>query len=179
MNTHPKVKSSNIVYNGFFSVKEDVLERCDGHIGCYTSLAMSVDAAVVLAQDEHNRWILNREYRHPTGQVLLGCAGGRLEKGESAFLGAQRELFEETGYWSDTIHLLGECYQCPAITDQKILYYFAANAKKTGTQKLDPLECIETCLMSEEELQQAIRSNIPIDASLLTALWLWQASNCG
>jgi ADP-ribose pyrophosphatase len=173
MTKQPKVKSSAIVYSGFFEVKQDILERVDGHTGTYTSVMMPVPAAVILAQDENGLWILNKEYRHPTGQIILGCCGGRLEKGEAPHIGAQRELFEETGYWSDDIQLLGECYQCPAITDQIIYYYFANKAKNKGKQTLDPLEYIETCLMTDQEIQAALYANHPIDASLFTALWLW------
>ncbi|MDP1607869.1 MAG: NUDIX hydrolase [Chlamydiales bacterium] len=171
----PKVKSSTIVYNGFFNVKQDILERHDGCTGPYTSLIMPTPAAIILAQDEQGFWIINKEYRHPTGQIVLGCCGGRLEPGEDPVQGAQRELFEETGYWSDHIELLGECYQCPAITDQIIFYYFAAKAKPKGGQQLDPLEYIEPCLMSEQDLENALRSSIPVDASLFTALWLWKS----
>jgi hypothetical protein len=52
MNKQPKVKSSAIVYSGFFNVKQDILERVDGHTGAYTSLIMPVPAAIILAQDE-------------------------------------------------------------------------------------------------------------------------------
>lgn len=176
MNQKPSVKSSTIVYNGFFDVKKDVLEKHDGQTGTYTSLVMSTPATVVLAQTEEGLWILNQEYRHPTAQIVLGCCGGRLEKDEDPKTAAQRELFEETGYWSDDIRLLGQCYQCPAITNQLIFYYFAANAKLKGNQKLDPLECIQPCLMTDGDLHLALASSLPIDASLFTAMWLWKAS---
>ncbi len=175
MSKQPKIKSSAIVYSGFFNVKQDILERTDGHTGTYTSLNMPVPATIVLAKDENGLWILNKEYRHPTGQIILGCCGGRLEENEDPLIAAQRELFEETGYWSDDIRLLGQCYQCPAITDQIIYYYFAANAKNKGKQTLDPLEYIEPCLMTDEEVQTALKSKHPIDAALFTALWLWKA----
>ncbi len=174
MNKQPKIKSSAIVYSGFFDVKQDTLERVDGQTGTYTSLNMPVPATIVLAQDENGLWILNKEYRHPTGQIILGCCGGRLEPGEDPLIGAQRELFEETGYWSDDIRLMGQCYQCPAITDQIIYYFFAPNAQNKGKQALDPLEYIETCFMTDQELQEALKSEHPVDAALFTALCLWK-----
>ncbi len=175
MSKIPTVKSSSLVYSGFFDVKKDILEKHDGQTGAYTSLIVRAAAAIVLAQDENGLWILNQEYRHPTGQVILGCSGGRLEKDEDPIAGAQRELFEETGYWSDEIHLLGKCYQCPAITDQIIFYYFAANAKLKAAQKLDPLEYIQTRLMTDEEVELALHASTPVDASLFTAMWLWKS----
>lgn len=176
MSKKPTILSSSIVYNGFFNVKEDILERIDGGTGIYTSILMSVDAAVILAQDEQGRWILNKEYRHPIKQVVLGCSGGRLEKGEDPLIGAQRELYEETGYWADEIRPIGQAYQCPAISDQMILYFFAPHAKNKGKQNLDPFEYIETTLLTDEELHKELQKGTPIDGSLCTALWFWKSS---
>ncbi|MBS0625589.1 MAG: NUDIX hydrolase [Verrucomicrobia bacterium] len=175
MSKKPNVLSSKVVYKGFFKVIEDVLERNDGKTGIYTSVHLEVSAAIILAKDTEGRWILNREYRHPINNFILGCPGGRMEPGEDPFTGAQRELFEETGYWSDEIQLIGESYQCPAVTDQKISFFYAPNAKFKGNQHLDPLEYIETRLFTDEELQRTIHSGIPIDGSVCTALWLWKS----
>lgn len=171
MKKKPKVQSSKIVYKGFFDIRHDLLEREDGKVQSYSSLILSSDAAAVIAQDVNGRWILNREYRHPTGEYLLGCPGGRLEDGEDPIVGGQRELFEETGYWSDEIMLLGSCYPFPGICDQKIYYLFAKNAFKKGPQQLDPFEVIETELKTDEELKEEIRKKTSIDAVLCTALW--------
>ena len=61
--------------------------------------------------------------------------------------------------------------------DQVIFYCFAANAKLKGAQKLDPLEYIQTCLMTDKEVEEALKASLPIDASLFTALWLWKNGN--
>lgn len=166
-----KIQSSSLIYKGFFDVRQDLLERSDGQTHPYTSLILPVDATAILAQTADGLWILNREYRHPIGKTILGCPGGRLEVGEDPLLGAQRELFEETGYWSDEISLTGVCYPFPGICNQKIYYFFAKNAVKKGPQKLDPFEVIETELKTDAELRQALRSGAPVDATICTALW--------
>lgn len=163
----PKVKSSEIVYEGYFNVRKDLLEHPSGHVQPYTSFVLSTDAAVVLAQDENGLWILNREYRHPTGEFLLGCPGGRLEAGEDPIEGGRRELFEETGYWAEEIEIMGSCYPFPSLCDQKIYYLLAKGAVKKGPQNLDPLECIEVELKTDEEIKKESK----IDGILLTALW--------
>lgn len=167
----PKVQKSKILYSGFFDLREDLLEKSDGATHSYTSLIIGADAAVVLAQTKGGLWILNREYRHPTGEVLLGPPGGRLEKGEDPILGGQRELFEETGYWSDELSLLGHCHPFPGISDQKIYYIFAKNAEKKGAQKLDPFEFIQVELKSDDQLREEILNSSHIDGNLCTALW--------
>ena len=171
MKQKPKIKSTHTIYKGFFSIREDVLERADGLTHSYTSLRLDTHAAAILAQDKEGRWILNREYRHPTGEFILGCPGGRLELNEDPIGGGQRELFEETGYWSDEIVLLGCCYPSPALCDQKIYYLWAKNSVKKGDQHLDPFEFIQTELKTDEQLHAEIRSGHHVDAVLLTALW--------
>lgn len=167
----PKVQSTKIIYSGVFDLRQDLLERHDGITHPYTSVIISDDAAIVLAQTTEGLWIVNREYRHPTGKVLLGPPGGRLEKGEDPKIGGQRELFEETGYWSDEITIIGCCHPFPGISDQKIYYLHAKNAVKKGAQKLDLFEFIQTELKTDEELRKEISSSHDIDGNLCTALW--------
>ena len=149
----PDIEHSNILYSGFFDLRQDLLKKADGLTHLYTSLILSTDAVVVLAETEDHLWILNREYRHPTGLTLLGPPGGRLEKGEDPIIGGQRELFEETGYWSDDIEILGCCHPFPGISDQKIYYIWAKNAVKKGEQMLEPFEFIQVELKPDDVLR--------------------------
>lgn len=174
---NPKVKSSKLLHSGFFSLRQDLLERADGLTHHYTSIILDNDAVVILAQTSDGLWILNREYRHPTGKTLLGPPGGRLEKGEDPLSGAQRELFEETGYWSDELILLGSCHPFPGICDQKLHYTLAKNAHKKGAQKLDPFEFIEVELKTDAELRAEIRSGANVDGNLCIALWYRDGHN--
>lgn len=166
----PKVKDTKLLYSGFFELRQDLLERSDGQLHPYTSIVVS-DAVVVLAQDQKGLWILNREYRHPTGKELLGPPGGRLEAGEDPVFGGQRELFEETGYWSDEIDLIGCCHPFPGICNQKIFYIWAKNCIKKGEQQLEPFEFIKIELKSDEELKKEIRSGSNVDGNLCSALY--------
>jgi ADP-ribose pyrophosphatase len=167
----PKVQSTKLLYTSFFfDLRQDMLERADGTIHSYTSILVS-DAVVIIAQTPDGLWILNREYRHPTGKTLLGPPGGRLEKGEDPLIGGLRELFEETGYHSDEIVTLGACHPFPGICDQKITYLWAKNCLKKGPQNLDPFEFIETELKTDLELRQEIRAGVNVDGNLCIALW--------
>lgn len=174
----PKISSSLIVYEGFYNLRKDSLEREDGEKLDYTSLEIPWDAAVVLAEDAEGRLVLNREYRHPTGQFVLGCPGGSLKANEDPIMGGARELFEETGYRSDEIELIGCCYPIPSVCNQKIYFLHAKNARQSPDRKLDPFEFIETELKSEEELRQEILSGALIDGILCTALWYKSLRTC-
>lgn len=170
----PKIKSSQVVYSGFFDLRQDLLERSDGLTLQYTSVILSRDAVVILAQDANGLWILNREYRHPTGKTLLGLPGGTLNPGEDPIEAARRELFEETGYSSDEMAVLGSCHPFPGICDQTITYLWAKNAIKTGAPSLDPFEFIEVELKTDKELHDEIRLGINIDGNVCIALWYLQ-----
>ncbi len=167
----PKVISSNIVYRGFFDVHQDMVEKKDGALHPYSSLVLQLDATAILAQDEEGRWILNREYRHPTKEFLLGCPGGRLEPGEDPIAGGRREFFEETGYWSNEIIQIGCCHPFPGLCNQKIYYLWAKNAYKKGEQQLDEFEVIFTELKTDAELKDELKNATRIDATLLAALY--------
>jgi ADP-ribose pyrophosphatase len=174
----PEIRSSKTVYRGFYNIRSDLLMRSDGELFDYTCMVMSVDAAVVVAQTADGLFIVNREYRHPTGEWVLGCPGGRLEKGEDPIAGGQRELYEETGYWSDEISLIGTCYPMPSLLNQKIYFLQAKNAVLKSSQHLDPFEFIEIELKSEEDLKKEILKGSNIDSMMCAALWYKSLSPC-
>ena len=166
----PQVHASETIHRGFFQVRQDLLHTQEGISHSYT-LILTMDSTAILAQDIEGRWILNREYRHPTGKFLLGCPGGRLEPEEDPIAGGQREFYEETGYWSDEIILIGCCYPFPGLCNQKVYYLWAKNAFQKGTQKLDPLEIITPELKTDAELKEELRKENQVDATLCAALW--------
>lgn len=172
MQNLPKVKTSRVLHKDLFEIRQDILEKDDGIGRPYTKLLCG-DAVAILAQDPHGRWVLNREYRHGAGQILIGCPGGRLEEGEDPIEGAKREFLEETGYCFETSKLIGCCHPFPALCNQRISFVFAQNAIQTTAQSLDPLECIEPILLSDQELKTKIQQGELVDGILLTALWLY------
>jgi ADP-ribose pyrophosphatase len=167
----PTVTSSELVFRGFFDVRKDRLMRHDGELLDYTSIVLPWSASIVLAQDKEGRYILNREYRHPTGESLLGCPGGRLEEDEEPLKAAEREFYEETGYWSDHFTLIGSCYPFPSLCNQKIFFFHAKDAYLKGKQDPDPFEFIKVELKTKEELRKELKSGAPIDSLLCAALW--------
>ena len=167
----PKVHSSRFIYQGFFDVRQDFLEGNNGVKDHYTSLVLSSYGVVVLAQDEAGRWILNREYRHPTGGYLLGCPGGRLNEGEDPIEAGKRELLEETGYWVEELHLVGTSYPLPSVCNQRIHFLYGKGGVLKGKQALEAFEFIEPVLKTDVELRKEIREGTAVDTLLCAALW--------
>lgn len=167
----PKVKKRDQTPLHFYSVRHDLLENSKGATLTYTSLILP-NAVAVLAQTTDGLYILNREYRHPTEQALLGPPGGRIDEGEDPIQSAQRELYEETGYWSDEIELLGSCHPFPGLANQRIFYLWAKNARLRSDQQLEPFEFIQVELKTDDELRRALKHDPHIDGNLCIALWL-------
>lgn len=175
----PEVKTSEIVHEGYFNVRVDMLQLPHGPKLSYTVLEIGVHAASILARTKDGKFVINKEYRHPPGQWLLSCPGGRIDTGESPLEAAKRELLEETGYGGGKFILVGSAYPLPAITEQVIHYIYVENAEFLQPPALEAFELIQTELKTEQELLSEIASGSPVDGVLCTALMLsrklWQA----
>lgn len=167
----PEIKESQIVHKGFFTLRIDTLQVASGVKRPYTVLETGPHAAAVLAETSDGKLIVLKEYRHPTSKWLYGCAGGRIDTGESPVEAAKRELLEETGYTAEEFITLGSAYPFSAVSDQKIHYIFAKGARYVQKPQHEPLELIEPHLLTEKELKEAILSGDPVDGVLCTALF--------
>ncbi len=166
----PKILRSKTIYSGYLDVRQDLLERLDGKQREYTHFILPTDAAVILAETKDGKFVLNREYRHPIGDYLLGCPGGRLEPGEDPLVGALREFEEETGYSSLEMEHLGLSYPFPGLCNQRIHFVRAKNAYPKAAQSLDAFEYIHIELKTEQELRAEIAAGGRVDGLLITAL---------
>lgn len=172
----PEVKNSEIIHKGFYNLRIDTLELPHGIRKPYTVLETGWHAAAVIAITPEQKFIVLKEYRHPTGKWIYGCAGGRIDAGESPIEAAQRELLEETGYEAEEFITLGSAYPFAGVCEQKIHFVLAKGARYKQPPTLESFELITTCLLSEKELKEAIVSGDPIDGVLLTALYFHSIS---
>ena len=166
----PLIIKSETVYQGFFDLQIDTLSLPNKEPMNYTSLIAPKEAAVVLALTKEGRFLINREYRHPTGKHILGLPGGKVDMGEKPHETAKRELEEETGYCAKEFIPLGIVYPFPAICDQEIHYFLAKEAELQGPPKQEPYELIETLSLSLEEIFTKIQEGEAVDGILFPAL---------
>ncbi len=167
----PEVLQSETVYKGYFEVREDLLKLPSGPKRVYSVLLTAPEAAVILAETEDGKLVINKEYRHPTGKWLYGCPGGTIDPGESPIEAAKRELLEETGYTAEEFHLIGSAYPFPASCTQRIHYILAKNAKKTHPTALEDFELIHVEVKSVALLNESMQEGALIDGILCTALY--------
>jgi ADP-ribose pyrophosphatase len=176
----PEVKSSEIAFHGFFDVRIDQLHLPHGPKMPYYVVDIGVHAVAILAMTQEGKFVITKEYRHPTRKWMLGCCGGRIDTGESPIEAARRELLEETGYGNGTFSLISSVHPLPALTDHQINYIFAENVEYVKPPALEPFELIHIELKTKEELFAHIASGKDfIDGVLCTAFFLHQMMNKG
>jgi len=129
-------------------------------------------AVVVIPFLEDGKVLLERQYRHPIGRVMMEFPAGKLDPGEDPLVCAQRELLEETGYNATEWAKAGALHLAISYSTEIIHIYFARSLVYTRRQ-LDKDEFLDTCEMPIDDLLEACRTGKVTDAKTLScALWL-------
>jgi ADP-ribose pyrophosphatase len=106
----------------------------------------------IIALTKNREVILEKQYRHGIGEVLLEIPAGIMDdEDESPLQAAKRELLEETGYTSDRFIEVGRAYPNPATHNNLTHSFLALDVEKVGQQDLDETEEIEVSLIPFDE----------------------------
>ncbi|MFH0888058.1 MAG: NUDIX hydrolase [Planctomycetota bacterium] len=166
-----QVISNKIVFKGkIFSVSKSVLKDTDGRF--IRETVVHPGASVIIPLISKNQVILVRQYRYPTGKYLWELPAGTIDKGESPYACARRELEEETGFSAGKIRKIKEFYSCPGFCTEKLYLYVAEKLIFTA-QKLDADEKVKYKIFSSDEISYLIEKNKIKDAKSLIGLILW------
>jgi ADP-ribose pyrophosphatase len=129
-------------------------------------------AAVPLLDD--GQVVMVKQFRYPTGSVLLEIPAGKLEAGETPDQCVERELIEEIGYKPDQISHLISIWTTPGFTDE-IIHLYLATGLKPCRSHLDSDEFLEVVVMTKEELLDHLHSGAVVDGKTSLALFILEA----
>ena len=160
----------------FLEVRRDEVRLPVGSAATRDYVVHPGAVAIVPLLDD-GRLVLERQFRYPVGRVMLEFPAGKIDPGEAAWVCAQRELLEETGYRAREWACAGVIHNAAAYSTEAIELWFARGLQ-AGVQRLDAGEFIELCLLSEAELDDcAARGELSDVKTLVGLLWLqkWRA----
>ena len=128
-------------------------------------------ASAVVAIDEDNRIIMEKQFRYALNDYLLEIPAGKLDAGEDPLVCAKRELEEETGIIASEWISLGTIATSPGFCNEVIHLYVAKGLSK-GKIHWDEDEYVEVERYSFDELLQRISEEKIKDSKTLSALLL-------
>jgi len=120
-----RVLSRRTVFRGpIFSVTVERVREPNG-ITARRDVIHHSGSVVILAIDQKNRVLLERQYRYAAGQYLWELPAGRIDHGERPLAAAKRELLEETGYTARRWRRILFYYASPGVLDETMSVYLA------------------------------------------------------
>jgi ADP-ribose pyrophosphatase len=172
-----EILSSEVVFEGpLFRVLRDRLIEPGGHENV-RDVVRHNGSVVILAIDKsknkRNPWIvMERQYRHAAGRFLWELPAGKLDQGEDALTGAQRELQEETGYRAEKWKPLVEYYASPGFLGES-MKVFLAEGLVAGDASPEDDEKIELRLVKLSEVVKLIEKGAILDGKTLCGVLLY------
>ena len=165
-----------VLQGNFLQVRRERVQLPNGR-EAQREFVVHPGAVMVVPLLDSGELLLERQYRHPLGRVMLEFPAGKLDAGEDPLTCGQRELLEETGYSAREWAYAGLLNNAIAYSTEGIHIYFARGLQ-AGIQQLDEGEFLELVAMSPEALDSACASGEVTDAkTLIGLLWLqrWRA----
>ncbi len=155
----------------FLQVVRDTVRLPDGSES-YREFIQHPGAVAIIPLLEDGRVVLERQYRHPVGRVMIEFPAGKLEAGEDPRVCAQRELLEETGYTAREWAHAGTLHPCIGYADESIGLWFARGLT-LGERQLDEAEFLDVITATPAQLLDWCRQGQVTDGKTLScALWL-------
>ena len=128
-------------------------------------------ASAVVAIDEENRIIMEKQFRYALNDYLLEIPAGKLDAGEDPLVCAKRELEEETGIIASEWISLGTIATSPGFCNE-VIHLYVAKGLSTGEIHWDEDEYVEVERYTFDELLQRIKEEKIKDSKSLSALLL-------
>lgn len=130
-------------------------------------------AVMVVPLLDDGRVLLERQYRHPMGRVMIEFPAGKLDAHEPSLACAQRELREETGFSAQEWAHAATIHPVISYSTEHIDIWFARGLTE-GSRQLDPGEFVETFFVSPQELIHWCATGEVTDAKTLAGAWWLQ-----
>lgn len=169
--TEQTTQREELLRGRFLHVLRDTVRLPDG--GSDTrEYIVHPGAVMVVPLLDDGRLVLERQYRHPMGRVMVEFPAGKLDAGEDTWTCGRRELLEETGYTAREWARAGVLHPVISYSTEFIEIWFARGLA-LQQRRLDAGEFLEVFSASLDQLLAWCRDGSVTDAKTLSAaLWL-------
>lgn len=144
--------------NKFLTVENHTVKLPDGRIIPDWSWIIIPDAVIVLPRTREEKFLCFRQTKYAIDGISLAPVGGMLERDESPFAAAKRELLEEMGYMAAEWVNLGSHILDPNRDIATIHLFLALDAYEVAEPNSDDLEDQVLLLMDQDDLEIAYRN---------------------
>lgn len=164
-----KTKSSKEVYQGvIFNITSDEVE-IKGNV--YRRDVVHHSGGVGILAIRQNQVLLVSQYRYAIQKSTYEIPAGKLEQGEDPYTCGMRELEEESGYTTKTLHSLCELYSTPGFCNEKIYLYWTNQLQKVEHPlHMDEDEEIEIAWYTIDEALKMVHTGVIQDAKTMIAI---------
>jgi ADP-ribose pyrophosphatase len=166
------IQSERIFEGKIVNLRIDTVELPDGKHAKREIVEHKGAVAVVPLLDT-SKVVMVKQYRQPTGQVLMEIPAGTLDKAEDAETCARRELIEETGYSAGKLTRMFSTYLSPGYSNEMLHTYLAEDLTPARAET-DEDEFIEAVTIELEYAVDMIRSGEIKDAKTVCGLLMAQ-----
>lgn len=167
-----------IIYTGKkINVRKDEIVLEDGRRVTREVIEHPGSAAIIPFVSE-NEIILIQQYRHAIKETIYEIPAGTLDKGETFYACADRELVEETGYKAGTLEPLITIFPSPGILSETMHLFKATNLVKTQTNYQADESIKGMVQVKLSEALEMIKKGVIRDAKTVCSILMCTNENC-
>jgi ADP-ribose pyrophosphatase len=169
-----RIHSKTIGTFRIFSIREDRYQLPRNHLEVPFYILESNDWVNVIPLTENGEVVLIRQFRFGIEEVTLEIPGGIVDPGYTPLEAGQKELLEETGYFSSQWEYLGVVHPNPAFLNNRCHSFLARDVKKVAEITPEESEELEVLQVPYGEIKRLIRQGIISHSLVICAFHLYQ-----
>lgn len=165
-----RISSQRIYEGAILNLRKDTVTAPKGT--AYREIVEHNGAVAIVPVTEEGKLVMVRQFRYPSGKILLEIPAGKIDKGETdPEKTARRELKEETGYTAETLHYLGQLNPSVAYTEE-VIHLYAATGLTPGEPEFDDDEDLEILEYDYRDAYEMAASGKLVDAKTVAAIFM-------
>jgi 8-oxo-dGTP pyrophosphatase MutT (NUDIX family) len=164
-----KVRSTYVLQNPWYSVRQDEVIRPDGNTGVFNVVECG-KSVFILPVTEEGKILLVHLYRYPTQNAGWELPAGGVEAGETPLRAAKRELQEETGRKAENWQSVGMFESMNGMTDATAHVFIAKGLMATSSNEKGEEGITRVKAFTVKEIMNMIAEEKIVDALTIASL---------